>query len=166
MRHSSPIQRWVGIPLALLAALVLQTSLLAYVSLFGAFCELTLLVAIAVALEEGPEWGAASGFIAGMLIDLIGGLPLGISAFGYCLVGYCVGWFRDYMPEGPFVPIVTAALATAVGQGLVLGLASLLGQGTRGVGISLVTLTSAYNAFLAFLVLPAMHRMLRPRMLR
>lgn len=163
MTGSSAVQRWVGVPLLLLGALVLQTSLFAYVPLFGALPELTLLVAIAIALEEGPEWGAGAGFVAGLLIDLIGALPMGISALSYCLVGYFVGWFRDHMPDMPLAPIAVVAVATAAGQGLVLLLAALFGQGTRGVGALTVALTSLYNAILAVVVLPLVHAVLRPR---
>lgn len=160
---SSPVQRWVGIPLLLLVALVLQAALFAYIPLFGALPELTLLVAIAVAIEEGPEWGAATGFAAGLLMDLIGALPLGVSALSYCLVCYFVGWFRDHMSDSPLAPLGVVAVATAAGQGFVLLLTTLFGQGTRGVGAMTVFLTCAYNVILGLLVLPLVHLILRPR---
>lgn len=163
MREPNALQRWLGVPLILIVAVALQAALFSFLPLFGAKPELALLVTVAVALALGSEWGAAAGFLGGFLIDLVGSLPLGISALSYSVVGYMVGWVAVYLPPSPFVPVAVAAAATLAGQTAVLGLSVLLGQGTRGVGIPQLLLTTVYNTVLATGVLPLVRWMLSPR---
>lgn len=161
----APLQRWLGVPLALLGAITLQASLFAWIPLFGAHAEVAFVVAVVVAMLEGPEWGAGAGFVAGFFVDLLGVLPLGISALSYSVVGYGVGVLATYMPDdaGLGVGVALAAGATLLAQSLVLGLAFLLGQGTRGVTALVVVLTAVYSGILATAVIPTMRFVLAPR---
>jgi len=58
------------LPLMLIAALLLQTSVLVRLRVFGVMPDFMLLVAVAAGLTAGPSRGAALGFTAGMVIDL------------------------------------------------------------------------------------------------
>ncbi len=154
------MQRWIAVPVALVIAVAIQSSLLAYFPVLGAQPELALLVALAVAFEEGPEWGAISGFFAGLLIDLLGVIPLGISALSYSIVCYAVGSIGKHRIANQIQEIGIAGAATIVAQLIVLSLAFLIGQGTRGVTVVQILVTGVYNTLLATLVLPAMHWLL------
>lgn len=162
MTQTGALQRWVGIPVALLVAIGLQSSLFAKLALFGAKPEVVLLVAVAVAMRLGPEWGAGVGFAAGLLQDLIGGLPLGMSSLSFTIVGYTVGFVAPNLPPGPLRQIGVTFVATVVGESIVLGLAWLLGQGGRGVTIPTVLFSSLYTAALGTVVVPLMGRLLTP----
>jgi rod shape-determining protein MreD len=100
------------------------------------------------------------GFVAGLLQDLIGVLPLGMTSLSFTIVGYTVGFVAPYLPPGPLRQIGVAFVATAAGESMVLMLAWLLGQGSRGVSILTVLLSSLYTAALATIVLPLMRRLL------
>lgn len=160
MTQPGALQRWVGIPLALVIAIGLQASLFAKVTLFGAKPELALLVTVAVAMRLGSEWGAGVGFAAGLLQDLIGGLPLGMTSLSFTIVGYTVGFVAPNLPPGPLRQVGVTFVATVVGESIVLGLAWLLGQGGRGVTVPTVLLSSLYTAALGTVVVPLMGRFL------
>jgi rod shape-determining protein MreD len=81
----------VRVPLILLAALILQTSLLEGLRSAGVATDALLLVAVTAGAVAGPERGAMIGFAAGLVADLFLQTPLGLSALAYCLVGFGVG---------------------------------------------------------------------------
>lgn len=157
------VRRWVVVPLVLLLGVALQTSLFARLPVFGALPDLLLLATIGVALESEPEVGAAVGFVAGLLQDLAGVLPLGMSALAYTLVGYTVAAFGRYLPRGPLAPIGVVFAGTLAGQAFVLLLAFLLGQGSRALSPQVLLLSAFYNASLAAVFLPGLRRVLGER---
>lgn len=162
-KEGSVVRRWVVIPLALLLGVALQTSVFARLPVFGALPDLLLLVTIGVALESEPEVGAAVGFAAGLLQDLTGVLPLGMSAVAYTLVGYSVSALGRLLPKGPLAPIGVAFAGTLSGQAFVLLLAFLLGQGSRAVSVQTLVLGAFYTASLGAVFLPALRRLLGER---
>ena len=74
-----------------LAALVLQVSLLTQVRFVGVSVDLMLILAVAAGLAAGPDRGAVIGFFSGLLVDLLVQTPFGLSALTYALIGYLVG---------------------------------------------------------------------------
>jgi rod shape-determining protein MreD len=109
------------IPLIMLGALVLQSSLLEGLRAVGIPTDALLLVAVAAGATAGPDRGAIVGFAAGLLADLFLQTPLGLSALAYCLVGFAVGvlsgnviraaWW--IMPLTAFVGSVAGVVAFA-----------------------------------------------------
>lgn len=154
-------QRWLLVPLSLVFAVALQSALFSDLTLFGARPELALLVALAVAFDEGPEWGAVAGFVAGLLIDLIGVLPLGLSALSFTIVCYVAGFVGRNRFDHQIQLIGLAGAATIAAQLIVLALALLIGQGTRGVSAAQILFTGVYNTALATLIVPGMHKLLK-----
>ena len=74
------------LPIMMLVALLLQTTVLNRLRLFGVMPDFMLLVAGAGGITAGPTRGAALGFSSGMLIDLFLPTPLGLSALVFTLV--------------------------------------------------------------------------------
>jgi rod shape-determining protein MreD len=101
----------------LLIALLLQTTIVPDVRIFGACPDLMLLCAICAGLVAGAEVGGLVGFSAGLLIDLfLHTTPLGLSALSYCLIGYAVGTVRrTFLQEGWLLAPATALVASAAG---------------------------------------------------
>ena len=81
----------VRLPLAVLAVLVVQTSLLPAVNIDDVRPDALLLFAVAGGLVAGAEGGALIGFGVGMVADLFVQTPLGLSALTFSLVGFIVG---------------------------------------------------------------------------
>jgi rod shape-determining protein MreD len=100
---------------------------------FGAFGDVMLLVGIAAGIAGGAERGATYGFIAGMLFDLVQpDIPFGLSALSYCIVGYLVGSIQGSVLRATWwIPVVSAAAASALGVILYVVLARVVGEQVR-----------------------------------
>jgi rod shape-determining protein MreD len=101
----------------LVLALLLQTTIIPDLRIFGVCADLMLLCTICASLAGGPELGAMVGFAAGLLADLfLTTTPLGLSALVLSLVGYAVGSVRGTMlQEGWLLAPATAFVASAAG---------------------------------------------------
>ncbi len=139
----------------LVVVLTVQTTWLAELRPFGVTGDLLLLVTIGAGLVAGPLRGAVVGFIAGMAIDLVLLTPLGLSALAYLAVGYVVGAVHaGVLRSAPWIPVVVALVATALGIVFYVILGQLVGQHFRVPSLPrIVVVTSLMNALLVF---PAM----------
>ena len=79
----------------LLLAVVLELSALSQLTVFGGHADLVVLVVAAVAYYGGSVTGCATGFSAGLLLDLLTGTTMGASSLVLTAVGYGVGRFRE-----------------------------------------------------------------------
>ncbi len=144
------------------AALVLQSTVFAQITLLKARPDLMYLLTVLVALLEGPASGAVLGFAGGMAEDFLLNTPKGITALTLTLLGYAVGTVRQYIASpSALVPVIMVGAGTAVGlmfNGLVK---FLLGQLDAGWGyqVQIALLTGLYNAILTPLVFPLVRRL-------
>ncbi|MBK9740450.1 MAG: rod shape-determining protein MreD [Actinobacteria bacterium] len=118
---------------AVLAAVLIELTLLSRLDLPGATPDLVVVTIVAIALAMGPMQGAAAGFTAGILVDLAppADTLLGVNAIVYIAIGFVTGFVID--PRDRTVPIEmgivglsaaaatlgTAALDTLLGSGRV-----------------------------------------------
>lgn len=97
-----------------LLAVVLQISGLAQLRVLGASANLIPLVVAAVAFFGGSVAGVATGFAAGLLLDLAIGHTTGVSSLVLSAVGYGAGRYREVKdPAHGLAPVAFVALATA-----------------------------------------------------
>lgn len=80
--------------LAAVASVVLQTTLMPYLSLGGTAPNLILLMVIFISLQRGTTLGMWMAFGLGLLQDGAGGGPLGLNASTLLGVAYLVGLMR------------------------------------------------------------------------
>lgn len=112
---------------AVVTALLLQTTVLARLPLPGGVPDLLLVLVVAFALTEGALSGTATGFVVGLLADLGSDHELGRAVLVYTLVGYLAGLVHDDRPRSVGLPVavVAASAVAAVGvyalEGLLLG---------------------------------------------
>lgn len=119
----------VRMPLMLLTALLIQTTVLSRIRLFGVMPDFMLLVAVAGGITAGATRGAALGFTSGMLIDLFLPTPLGLSALVFTLVGYWVGVANTgVLRSAWYIPVLTAGAASVAGVVLYALAGSALGE--------------------------------------
>ena len=149
---------------ALLVATVLQAGLAPYLAIAGVTPNFLLLVVVTIALVEGPGPGAAVGFTAGLIFDLLGSGPVGPMILVLTLTGYLAGLMHENMfAEGWLLPLTVMAIASLsaeVAYGLIL---ILLGSGAPfWVTFFTKMLPGAvYNTVLALLIYPWLARFLR-----
>ena len=116
--------------LALVTLLILQTTLLADLPLFGVRADAVLLFAVAAGILYGADRAAIVGFAVGFGYDLlVSQTPLGLYALTYCLIGYAVGTIQgSVLRSSWWIPIATAFGASAAGVMLFAVLGTVLGQ--------------------------------------
>ncbi|MFF2845755.1 rod shape-determining protein MreD [Streptomyces sp. NPDC058001] len=142
------------------AALVIQVSVLARLQLPGAVPDLLLLTVLGLALVYGHVGGALVGFGAGLLADLAppADHAAGRYALVLCVIGYLAGLAK---PEngrlqsvvGPMLVVVGAAIGSTL---LYAGVGALVGDtAARHVGlVSLLFTAALYDLLLAPFTVP------------
>jgi rod shape-determining protein MreD len=84
--------------------------------------DVVLLYVALQALQYGRVVGAVTGFGAGLLMDVLTGLPLGLNALIKTLMGFVIGFFRsdqgDKMRIDPIQAFVGALVVAVVHNGL------------------------------------------------
>ncbi len=121
--------------IALAAALVvvataLQVTVPAQLGLPGATPDVVLLVVVALALAHGPGFGLATGFSAGLLLDVVppAAHEIGRWALVLTLVGYLAGLARLDTRRSVVVPLIVVAAASAGSLLAYAGLGALIGD--------------------------------------
>lgn len=144
--------RAVRLGLVLLPVLTIQTTWMAELRPFGVPGDLLLLLAIAAGMVGGPMRGAIVGFVAGLAMDLVLLTPFGLSSLTYLAVGYAVGTIHDgVLRSAPWIPVVAAFVASAVGVVFFVVLGQLVGQHYRLPELpQIVVVTAVINALLVF----------------
>lgn len=150
--------RGVGVRWAALVgtAFVLQVAFLGDLRLFGVHPDLMLLVAVAAGLMGGPSRGAAVGFAAGLLVDLLLPGRLGTSALAFSLVGFGVGVAGEsLMRSARWILVALVMAGSAAGVVLYAGLAHLLGAGSLGDPrlLQIVVIVAVFNGLVCLPVL-------------
>lgn len=141
------------VPLVVVLVLVVQTALLYRFRLAGVAPDAMLLLAVCAGIVGGPDRGAVVGFVAGIGIDVfLQTTPVGLSSLVFSILGYVVGILAEgTVRAAPWIPIATAAVASAVGA-VAFALMAAVVAGADFVGPRLVTvalLVGVFNGLLA-----------------
>ncbi len=139
------------LPIMLIGALLLQTTVLARMRVFDVMPDFMLLVAICGGITAGATRGATLGFASGMLIDLFLSTPLGLSALVFTLVGYGVGVANTGVLRAAwYIPVLTAGAASVAGVVLYALVGSMLGEPMiDGHLVTIAAVVGLSNAVLA-----------------
>lgn len=147
----------------IVTALLLQSTLFWNLKLLGVRPELMYLITIVIAILEGPNEGAVTGFAAGLAQDFLLNQPKGITALTLILVGYAAGLARQYIVSpSPLLPTILVGVGTAAGIAFYQVVAFLLGQleETFSFALRVTLLTALYNAILTPIVYPLLRRVI------
>jgi rod shape-determining protein MreD len=149
------MRRLLVLAAVVVAGVLLQTTVLGELRLAGVRPDVLVLSVVAVAMASGPVSGAAFGFTAGLVADLLFDLPVGVSALVYTAVGFGVGVARVYvtsqLPLVHLVLVAAASLASVWCCGLLLRVFDLASWEEVARSGPLVAL---YNLLLAPFVYP------------
>jgi rod shape-determining protein MreD len=143
--------------------LLLQSTLFWDLKLLGVRPELMYLITIVIAILEGPNEGAITGFVAGLAQDFLLNQPKGITALTLTLVGYAAGLARQYVvSSSPLLPTILVAVGTAAGIAFHQVVAFLLGQLEESftTAVKITLLTALYGAILTPIVYPLLRRVI------
>ncbi|MHB0866986.1 MAG: rod shape-determining protein MreD [Thermoleophilia bacterium] len=135
-----------------LLGVVLQITVAPHINVLGAKPDSALVFVVCIALLRGPVWGAAMGFVMGLLVDVALLQTLGISSFLFTLAGYVSGRYGEGVDTDSWVPpLITVFLCTMVVQFLNAVIMFLLGieAAVSFILLRVVLPTAVLNALLA-----------------
>jgi|SRR5512138_2885502 rod shape-determining protein MreD len=141
--------------LVVLAALLLQISIVADLRIAGAMGDMVLAIVVAAALTGGPDRGATYGFTCGVLYDLVLDTPFGLTALCYTVVGALAGWVGVLVGRtSGWWPVLAAAVAGGLHAVLYTSAGNLVGVAYPFGDVPAIALALAACA--AVVVLPLM----------
>ena len=97
----------------LFSATIIESSILSNISFLLVVPDLVLICCIYVSLLNGKVYGEVSGFISGVFLDFITGVPLGLNCVYRTIIGYICGIFSNtIIISGLVIPMTSVGLAT------------------------------------------------------
>ncbi len=151
----------LGTPL-LFSLAVLQSAVLANLGFLDGRPDLVLLAVIGWALTGRAREAMGWGLIGGLALDILSGVPLGVSAAVFVLLAYLVSLFEGRLWEAHFLMPLGATLLASLGYHLaLLGVVFALGRPiTLDLALSRVVLPSTFlNLILALPVVQIVGRL-------
>lgn len=147
-----------------LLAFVLQLGVLPQFKLFGVQPDLILVVAVVVAVQDGPIAGAIVGFAGGMLQDIASPQLMGVSALTKTLAAFFAGAMKDiFMTYSILLPVVLIVLATVFEMSFHQIALVVLGQEQLPpFKFGTILASSLYNTIAVLIVYPFMRRFTFP----
>ena len=160
MKHDD---RTLAITVAICA--VLQIMVAPNIRIAQATPNFLLIAVVATAIMKGPRVGCTTGFIAGLVFDLITTGPFGAMAAILTVVGFGVGYFaRGLILESTWMTLVLLAFCALFAEFLYLLLLAIVGD-VPAFGTALYTrmLPSAlYDIVFACIGFPLMKHFITP----
>lgn len=109
------MKRLIVYLLEIILCFVIQTSTFHYFELADVMPNLLLILVVSNAYMRGRLTGLSIGFFSGLLIDLIFGDVIGLSALLYMVIGYFIGFTNKiYSNDDYTLPIVFVAISDLV----------------------------------------------------
>jgi rod shape-determining protein MreD len=157
--------REIFLGVVVVLAFVLQLAVFPQFKLLGVTPDLILVVAVVVAVQEGPVPGAIIGFVGGMLQDIASPQVMGTSALTKALAAYIAGSMKDFfMTYSILLPVVLVFLATIFEMSMHQGVLVMLGQDPLPpFRIATIFASSLYNVLAVLIVYPFMRRFKFPQ---
>jgi rod shape-determining protein MreD len=157
--------RHLVLALVITLAVVLQVTLLPYVSYAGVVPNLALLVVVAAALVRGPEFAAVVGFASGLAVDLAPPADhvAGRWALALVVVGYLAGRVRHDAGTSALAAVITVAASSFVGTSIFALSGILLSdpEVPAAQALAVIPIAVVYDVLLTPFVLPLVMRLFR-----
>ena len=97
----------------LLCVTVVESSILSNLAILYVVPDLVLICTIYFSLLNGKALGVTNGFISGLFLDFITGLPLGFNCLYRTFLGYLYGLFSNtIIISGIMVPMMSVGIGT------------------------------------------------------
>lgn len=160
--------RDIGISLVMvIIAVVAQTAVFGdgRINPFGVSPAVVIVVVLAFARYLDPEPALLLGFTGGMLLDLLGGSPLGLWAMAYTVCVYTGLRLRERTEDGPIVVGVGVVALTLLANALFLVVGTLFGERffTSTAFIKDMVVPAFYNLAIAIVAFPLATRLIGSR---
>ncbi len=152
----------------LIGAVVLQSTILNRIRIVNIIPDLSLIILVYISYRKGCMTGQVTGFVSGLIEDILSISPLGLSTFIKTLIGYLYGLMEGNIFVDPLLmPIILVASATLL-KALIMGALSILfpiPQITLNYYIHSLWISILYNSLLAPFIFAVLNllKALKPR---
>ncbi len=151
----------------MLIAGVLQSALTPFLSFHTVHPDLLLVVVVAWSMLRDLEDSLPLAFVGGALLDLLSPTPFGLFTLGVLLVSLVTGFWRDKLPDTPFLLAILLMLPYSILFYLIfLPLLWAAGYPMTGLGqvfVGIIFPASLMNVGVMALVYPLFRRLDRSR---
>lgn len=161
---TAPVRSVLVASAAVLAAVVVQTTLFGRLRLAGIAPDVVVLTLVIAALRLRSEALVLLAFTTGLVFDALSSTALGLRGVCYTILAYVAVRTRERADSGPAAVAVWAALLTALAMGLFFGIGTLFGQiAVRGgEAVRQLLVVPVLNLVIALALTPLIDRLLRP----
>lgn len=99
--------------LILFCATIVEASILSNISFLLIVPDLVLICSLYFSFLNGKVYGESSGFISGLFLDWITGVPFGFNCVFRTIIGYIAGLFSEsIIISGIIMPMISVGIAT------------------------------------------------------
>jgi rod shape-determining protein MreD len=154
--------------LIVFVAVLLQLAFFSQIPVLGSVANVVPVVVIALGLLGGAVTGAACGFAAGLLIDVMIGGTLGVASLSLIIAGYLAGrWREGYDIVSSLVPPLLTGALTGVAVAAYGAMELTLGIDAQVSAMVFreVIVQGLLGAVLAVPFFPLIRRILRPALI-
>lgn len=97
----------------LLCATIIESSILSNMTFLFVVPDLVLMCSLYFSLINGKTFGQATGFVSGIFLDFITGIPFGFNCLLRTIIGYITGFFANsIIISGIITPMITVGIGT------------------------------------------------------
>jgi len=97
----------------LLCATIIESSILSNLTILFVVPDLVLMCSLYFSLINGKTFGEASGFVSGVFLDFITGIPFGFNCVIRTIIGYIAGFFENsIIISGLITPVLAVGIGT------------------------------------------------------
>ncbi|MCR4631185.1 MAG: rod shape-determining protein MreD [Treponema sp.] len=99
----------------LLCVTIIESSILSNISFLYVVPDLVLICSIYFSILNGRTIGVSTGFVSGLFLDFVTGVPFGFNCLYRTIIGYVSGLFTNtIIVSGLMVPMLTVGIGTLV----------------------------------------------------
>lgn len=121
--------------LILLCTTIIESSILSNIAFLYVVPDLVLMCSIYFSMLNGRVLGQSTGFISGLFLDFITGVPFGFNCLFRTIIGYVYGFFANsIIISGILMPMITVGIAT-VSKYVLIWLTSLFFNSIHAAGL-------------------------------
>ncbi len=101
------IKKWVSTILFMLVCYLLQTTLFKHLQLAGVVPNMLLILTVSSSYVRGQKDGLITGFLCGLMSDMLFGSVIGLHALLYMITGYITGYtYNVYLRNYFFILLI------------------------------------------------------------
>lgn len=145
----------LALSLIMIINLIIQSTILPYIPIFGYVPNTALVIIVVVALLKGKHYGGFFGLILGLIQDILFGTVVGVNGLIYFALGYTIGFIQTTLNvENSIIPAICSGLGTIIYNSLYFLLMFFL---SRSIPMEVMikntfSIEILYNSILAVLI--------------